>query len=126
MLCREDKEATPWTQEAQAQATAFYLRNYLESFTQPDVSTAYASIPGVNVWDDHDIWDGFGSYDVELQQCAVFKVGTVHKEWSFPAWLCSHLPRCLSKNKIATKEPRIIIIHLSLSFSFILPLAGAV
>jgi len=38
-----------------------------------DVSEAYASIPSVMIWDDHDIWDGYGSYDVELQECPVFK-----------------------------------------------------
>jgi hypothetical protein len=69
----EAKLAAPWTAALQAQATAFYLRNYVESFTQPDVCTAYASIPGVMVVDDHDLWDGFGSYDPDLQACPVFQ-----------------------------------------------------
>ena len=38
------------------------------------VSTAMSSIPNVMMWDDHDIFDGFGSYDKELQTCPVFKV----------------------------------------------------
>ena len=37
------------------------------------MSTAYASIPTVMVYDDHDIFDGWGSYDATLLQCPVFQ-----------------------------------------------------
>jgi hypothetical protein len=29
----------------------------------------------VMVWDDHDLWDGYGSYDKPIQECKVFQVG---------------------------------------------------
>lgn len=27
----------------------------------------------MNLWDDHDIWDGWGSYPPYLQNCPVFQ-----------------------------------------------------
>lgn len=69
----QSKISTQWGPAYEAEATVSYLNIYLESFTTQDVSTAYASIPCVFVWDDHDIWDGYGSYDAELQNCPVFK-----------------------------------------------------
>lgn len=69
----EDKISAEWTLEHEQVATSFYLKNYLESFTMDHVSTAYACIPSVMIYDDHDIWDGYGSYDAELQNCAMFQ-----------------------------------------------------
>lgn len=73
IFSREEKLAHDWTQDLQHQTTAWYLNHYIESFTQPHVSTAYASIPTVMVYDDHDIFDGYGSYDTSLQNCHVFQ-----------------------------------------------------
>lgn len=70
---RAKKLNAPWTPELEAQCTEFYLRNYMESFVMKDVSTAYASIPSVMIYDDHDIFDGWGSYDTDLQACPVFQ-----------------------------------------------------
>jgi hypothetical protein len=36
------------------------------------------------VWDDHDIFDGWGSYPSYLQSSAIFQVGTLGAPW-----LCS-------------------------------------
>ncbi|HPE71554.1 MAG TPA: hypothetical protein PK018_05160 [Candidatus Competibacter sp.] len=32
-----------------------------------------ASIPSIAMWDDHDIFDGWGSYDEERQNCPVYQ-----------------------------------------------------
>ena len=69
----EDKINAEWTEKHEAAATEFYLKNYLESYTMEHVCTAYASIPSVMIWDDHDIWDGYGSYDAPLQTCTFFQ-----------------------------------------------------
>jgi phosphodiesterase/alkaline phosphatase D-like protein len=69
----EDKINAEWTEKHEAAANEFYLKNYLESYTMEHVCTAYASIPSVMIWDDHDIWDGYGSYDAPLQTCAFFQ-----------------------------------------------------
>lgn len=70
----EDKIAAKWTPELEEQSTNFYLNNYIDCYMEDHVATAMSSIPNVMMWDDHDIFDGFGSYDEELQTCQVFKV----------------------------------------------------
>lgn len=38
-----------------------------------DSADAMARIPTVMMWDDHDIFDGWGSYSPEMQNCEVFQ-----------------------------------------------------
>lgn len=68
-----EKVKAPWTPEMQAQATNFYLTNYIDSFSATDVDVMFASVPTVMMWDDHDIWDGWGSYDREMHESPVFQ-----------------------------------------------------
>jgi PhoD related phosphatase len=37
------------------------------------VAEALASIPSVNMWDDHDIIDGYGSYPNDMQNTDLFQ-----------------------------------------------------
>lgn len=55
----------------EVQVERFYLRLYIERWSQSGPSEAYASIPTLMMWDDHDIFDGWGSYQPGLQNCAV-------------------------------------------------------
>ena len=71
-LHKHEKLRAAWTEAHEAEATAFYLRNYLASYTMPVVSDAYASIASYMIWDDHDIWDGYGSYSKGLQASEFF------------------------------------------------------
>ena len=64
----------------------FYLKEYLEWYgfghwhgsteksmtTQRLLPLALATIPSINIWDDHDIIDGFGSYHDLFMQTEVF------------------------------------------------------
>lgn len=64
----------------------FYLKEYIEWYgfghwhgsteksqtTQRILPIALATIPSINIWDDHDIIDGFGSYHDSFMQTAVF------------------------------------------------------
>ena len=52
---------------------AFYDALYLDRWKDADMSLMFASIPSVMMWDDHDIFDGWGSYPDERQNCAVFQ-----------------------------------------------------
>lgn len=54
----------------------FYVGVYRERFSQPPVAAALASMPSIMMWDDHDIFDGWGSYSDEEQASAVF--GTIY------------------------------------------------
>lgn len=72
--------------EFRSQLDAFYLREYIEWYgyghwrgstpksktTQKCFPMAMATIPSVNIWDDHDIIDGFGSYSDTFMKTDVF------------------------------------------------------
>lgn len=51
----------------------FYADLYAARFSQAEVATALAGIPTLMMWDDHDIFDGWGSYSPEEQASAVFQ-----------------------------------------------------
>ena len=59
------------------QVEQFYFGHYVQHFTDPAWAAGLASIPYIFVWDDHDIFDGWGSYPEYLQNCPVFQVGWV-------------------------------------------------
>jgi len=55
------------------QVEQFYFGHYVQHFTDPAWAAGLASIPYIFVWDDHDIFDGWGSYPEYLQNCPVFQ-----------------------------------------------------
>lgn len=56
-----------------AQLEAFYEELYVGCWTRPAIAKVLASVPSVMMWDDHDIFDGWGSYPKDLQNCEVFQ-----------------------------------------------------
>ncbi|CAO3698263.1 unnamed protein product [Rhizopus microsporus] len=55
----------------------FYFWNYCKNFgfkDNPVVAKAFATIPSMNMWDDHDIIDGYGSYPADMQRAECFQV----------------------------------------------------
>lgn len=48
-----------------------------------DSAHAMARIPTVMMWDDHDIFDGWGSYSAEMQNCQVFQRMFYHARRAF-------------------------------------------
>lgn len=63
----------PFDNEMRAACDNFYFENYLTWYNTEPFATANAQIPQINIWDDHDIIDGFGSYTDHFMQCAVFR-----------------------------------------------------
>lgn len=51
----------------------FYFELYAKRWAQPEVAWILARVPGVLMWDDHDLIDGWGSYPEERQTSEVFK-----------------------------------------------------
>lgn len=51
----------------------FYENLYLKKWSDKQMSLCLASIPTVMMWDDHDIFDGWGSYPSELLECDVYQ-----------------------------------------------------
>lgn len=66
------KHNAPFTAEMQDELEAFYLERYCMWFSQGLFGLANAQIPMVNIYDDHDIIDGFGSYPHHFMTSPVF------------------------------------------------------
>jgi hypothetical protein len=65
------KEHEPFRAELQEELEQFYLNRYAMWFSQGLFGLAVSQIPMVNVFDDHDIIDGFGSYSDRYMRCPV-------------------------------------------------------
>ncbi|KAK4230503.1 hypothetical protein QBC38DRAFT_28997 [Podospora fimiseda] len=70
---RENRKNAPWTARHQEDISHAYFHYYSSHFDQPFMREAFAQIPHVLQIDDHDIFDGFGSYPEYMQSSAVFK-----------------------------------------------------
>jgi len=66
------KHNAPFTPEMQDELERFYLERYAMWFSQGLFGMANAQIPMVNMYDDHDIIDGFGSYPHHFMNSPVF------------------------------------------------------
>lgn len=58
----EKKLNAAFTPELQAELERFYLERYCTWFSQGMFGLATSQIPMVNMYDDHDVFDGYGSY----------------------------------------------------------------
>ncbi|PBP20789.1 hypothetical protein BUE80_DR008114 [Diplocarpon rosae] len=66
------KERLPFTPELQHELETFYLNRYSMWFSQGLFSVAVSQIPMINIFDDHDIIDGFGSYPDSYMRSPIF------------------------------------------------------
>ncbi|KAF2281366.1 uncharacterized protein EI97DRAFT_410149 [Westerdykella ornata] len=66
------KHKASFSEEMQNELEQFYLDRYSMWFSQGLFGMANAQIPMVNIWDDHDIIDGFGSYPHHFMSTPVF------------------------------------------------------
>ncbi|OBT52323.1 hypothetical protein VE04_07233 [Pseudogymnoascus sp. 24MN13] len=59
----------------------YYVDNYIRWYSTEPFASSNGQIPQLNLWDDHDIIDGFGSYVSNFMQCDVFRGigGTAYK-----------------------------------------------
>lgn len=71
---RDDRVGLAFTQEMRRVAERFYLESlYLDRWAQPEVARVLARVPMLAMWDDHDIFDGWGSHTDAENDCAVFR-----------------------------------------------------
>lgn len=55
-----------------SEITAFYKQKYEEKwFSSPEYVDVLPQIPSINMWDDHEIIDGYGSYPDNVQRCDI-------------------------------------------------------
>ncbi|KAH8881269.1 hypothetical protein GQ53DRAFT_518189 [Thozetella sp. PMI_491] len=71
----------PFPESLRAECDEYYLKNYIRWYGTEPFASANGQIPQLNIWDDHDIIDGFGSYVNDFMKCDVFRGigGTAHK-----------------------------------------------
>ncbi|GAM86060.1 hypothetical protein ANO11243_040700 [Dothideomycetidae sp. 11243] len=63
----------PFNEAMRAECDKYYFDNYIRWYGTEPFATANAQIPQLNIWDDHDIIDGFGSYTDHFMKCSVFR-----------------------------------------------------
>ncbi|KAL1868682.1 hypothetical protein Daus18300_005816 [Diaporthe australafricana] len=73
MQGRENRKNAQWTARHEEDVSHAYFHYYTSHFDQPFIREAFAQIPHILQIDDHDIFDGFGSYPAYMQQSAIFK-----------------------------------------------------
>jgi len=72
-LNSKKQNAARVTVAMESEIEAFYAWLYVDRWKDEQMSLVFASIPSVMMWDDHDIFDGWGSYPEERQACPVFQ-----------------------------------------------------
>ncbi|KAK0929370.1 hypothetical protein LTR91_010138 [Friedmanniomyces endolithicus] len=77
----EKRRQYPFNEDMRAKCDAFYFNNYVRWYSAEPFASANGQIPQLNIWDDHDIIDGFGSYTDHFMRCSVFRGigGVAHK-----------------------------------------------
>ncbi|KAK7431070.1 hypothetical protein QQZ08_002351 [Neonectria magnoliae] len=73
MSGRDNKKNVQWTARHEEDVAHAYFHYYTSHFDQPFLREAYAQIPHVLQIDDHDIFDGYGSYPDYMQSSPIFK-----------------------------------------------------
>lgn len=63
----------PFTRTMADQAMDYFFDAYCDTLARPAYARAMASIPSVMMWDDHDIFDGWGSRPDPEHQCQVYR-----------------------------------------------------
>ncbi|KAL2350237.1 hypothetical protein BJ546DRAFT_859846, partial [Cryomyces antarcticus] len=66
------KYSAQFTLELQDELKDFYLNRYAMWFSQGLFGLANSQIPMINMWDDHDIIDGYGSYPHHFMSTNIF------------------------------------------------------
>lgn len=72
-LPRIEKIKRAATKDMLSQIDKFYSELYVSRWNKEPLATMLASIPSIMMWDDHDIFDGWGSYPDYMQACDVYK-----------------------------------------------------
>ncbi|KHN96312.1 Fso1-like protein [Metarhizium album ARSEF 1941] len=81
MSGRDNKKNVQWTAQHEEDVAHAYFHFYTSHFDQPFMREAFAQIPHVLQINDHDIFDGYGSYPEYMQSSPIFKnIGRIATE----------------------------------------------
>ncbi|KAF8860183.1 hypothetical protein BDZ45DRAFT_800978 [Acephala macrosclerotiorum] len=70
---KDNRKAVPWAAKHEEDVAHAYFHFYTSHFDQPYLREAFAQIPHVLQINDHEIFDGFGSYPQYMQSSEMFK-----------------------------------------------------
>ncbi|PKY04015.1 hypothetical protein P168DRAFT_327036 [Aspergillus campestris IBT 28561] len=70
---KEARKTSPWSAALEEDVSRAYFHYYTSHFDQPYLRESFAQIPYICQIDDHDIFDGFGSYPEHMQFSNMFK-----------------------------------------------------
>ncbi|KAI0175630.1 hypothetical protein GGR52DRAFT_320298 [Hypoxylon sp. FL1284] len=70
---KDNRKNASWTARHEEDVTHAYFHFYTSHFDQPFLREAFAQIPHICQIDDHDIFDGYGSYPDYMQSSQMFK-----------------------------------------------------
>lgn len=106
---QQNDPAVPVAPAMAAEIAGFYNWLYVDRWSDPTMSLMLASVPSLMMWDDHDIFDGWGSYPPERQACPVFRKVFDEASRVFDVFQL----RCSPRNRLAPAGP-----HRSLAVQF--------
>lgn len=72
-LSRFRKSKIQFTKEMEDKVDDYFFELYVRYWTIPEIAKVLAEIPNIMMWDDHDIFDGYGSYRSSWQETSVFQ-----------------------------------------------------
>lgn len=64
---------TPFSEVMKKELDLFLCEVYFKAWSAPEVRQSMAAIPTIMMWDDHDIFDGWGSYPHKMHKSAVYQ-----------------------------------------------------
>ncbi|KAG8525402.1 uncharacterized protein KY384_009046 [Bacidia gigantensis] len=73
MSGKDNRKNAQWTAQHEEDVSHAYFHYYTSHFDQPFLREAFAQIPYILQLDDHEIFDGFGSYPEYMQFSHMFK-----------------------------------------------------
>jgi len=89
---KEAKCEEPFSRDMKETTEEWYFREYIRHFGDERFREALACIPYIFILDDHDIWDGYGSYPESLQLSPVFQ-GAARVAFTFYLLFQQHTTR---------------------------------
>jgi hypothetical protein len=66
------RAAMPCDERLEARIDEWYFNNYCQWYSREEIAPAMARVPALNIWDDHDIIDGYGSYKDRFMRSPTF------------------------------------------------------
>ncbi|KAG9120002.1 hypothetical protein FRC07_004685, partial [Ceratobasidium sp. 392] len=90
-LSPRKRSKIPFPLELRNKVDDWYFQHHCDWFNASPFREANSQIPQLNLWDDHDIIDGFGTYKDAWQRAPVF-MGVGEIAWKYMSLFQQHLP----------------------------------